>query len=388
MKLLNRFEVSCTVRNPNPVGVPAEETAREYPQNPTWGYLTFPLLVPSPVVVPEVFVKMLDARSIGGNFWFFWGGLSNLDYTVTVIDSVRGVRKSYGNPAYRNPGYQGVDTTSFAADNVPPPVEPRAHHRLLVIPVEFRDWKFKTPQADLVAACEYTTAVWNKEFAGRDEDFTYDLIWPPRFLDRDVPQCDLTWQGKLVQAVKAEGHTGQDFTLGPTGPTCGGRSNATYLQMPMTSLPNTLAHEMGHRLGLDHTSELSNFGQPADAEASYAQPWSEQLEYGDYDLMGAGNTPGFPNQSHLNAHHRRALGLPVDVRLTLARGRWSYLISRWGDAYELMLLGPYKGQWGGGGTRGYIVGNFLPGQRWIDVTGGLPPVTIEFGAGGVVEVKP
>jgi len=47
---------------------------------------------------PEVVVKMVDARSFAGHFWFFHTGLTNLDYTLRVTDSVTGAVRTYASP--------------------------------------------------------------------------------------------------------------------------------------------------------------------------------------------------------------------------------------------------------------------------------------------------
>ena len=46
----------------------------------------------------EVVVKVLDARSINGQFWVFYGALSNVEFTLTVTDTVTGTSKIYFNP--------------------------------------------------------------------------------------------------------------------------------------------------------------------------------------------------------------------------------------------------------------------------------------------------
>jgi hypothetical protein len=47
----------------------------------------------------ELMVKVLDARPISGRFWVFFGALSNVEYTITVIDTVSGALRTYHNPA-------------------------------------------------------------------------------------------------------------------------------------------------------------------------------------------------------------------------------------------------------------------------------------------------
>src|SRR6058998_250662 len=47
----------------------------------------------------ELVVKVLDARSFNGRFWVFFGALSNVEYTLTVTDTVTGSVKEYRNPS-------------------------------------------------------------------------------------------------------------------------------------------------------------------------------------------------------------------------------------------------------------------------------------------------
>ncbi len=49
----------------------------------------------------ELVVKVLDGRSLTGHFWVFYGALSNVEYTLTVTDSVTGHSTEYHNPAGR-----------------------------------------------------------------------------------------------------------------------------------------------------------------------------------------------------------------------------------------------------------------------------------------------
>jgi hypothetical protein len=48
---------------------------------------------------PEVFVKTIDATGPFGKYWFFHGGLTDLEYTITVRDTLRGVTRTYFKPA-------------------------------------------------------------------------------------------------------------------------------------------------------------------------------------------------------------------------------------------------------------------------------------------------
>jgi hypothetical protein len=47
----------------------------------------------------ELIVKVLDARSINGHFWVYYGALSNVGYTLRVTDTATGRARTYENPA-------------------------------------------------------------------------------------------------------------------------------------------------------------------------------------------------------------------------------------------------------------------------------------------------
>ncbi|HWZ86241.1 MAG TPA: hypothetical protein VN032_08570 [Thermoanaerobaculia bacterium] len=46
----------------------------------------------------ELVVKALDARAVNGNFWVFYGALSNVGYEVVVLDTQTGESRRYRNP--------------------------------------------------------------------------------------------------------------------------------------------------------------------------------------------------------------------------------------------------------------------------------------------------
>ena len=56
----------------------------------------------------ELAVKVLDGRAINDRFWVLYGGLSDVEYTIEVTDTVTGTSKSYRNP--RGSLCGGVDT--------------------------------------------------------------------------------------------------------------------------------------------------------------------------------------------------------------------------------------------------------------------------------------
>ncbi len=62
----------------------------------------------------ELIIKVLDGRSNNGHFWVFFGALSNVEYTVSVVDTVTGAEKEYRNPlsTFASVG----DTMAFAVE--------------------------------------------------------------------------------------------------------------------------------------------------------------------------------------------------------------------------------------------------------------------------------
>lgn len=47
----------------------------------------------------EVVLKVLDGTPVNGRYWVFFGALSNVEYTVTVTDTMTGQVKTYRNPS-------------------------------------------------------------------------------------------------------------------------------------------------------------------------------------------------------------------------------------------------------------------------------------------------
>ena len=45
----------------------------------------------------ELVVKILDARPVNGHFWVFYGALSDVEYTIRVVDTVADEEVEYTN---------------------------------------------------------------------------------------------------------------------------------------------------------------------------------------------------------------------------------------------------------------------------------------------------
>src|SRR3954469_21551084 len=62
----------------------------------------------------ELVVKVLDGRGVNQHFWVFYGGLSDVEYTLTVTDTQTGLQAVYHNPRGRLSS--ASDVNAFAED--------------------------------------------------------------------------------------------------------------------------------------------------------------------------------------------------------------------------------------------------------------------------------
>ena len=80
------------------------------PQNDLFGYFSIPALTGN-AGNPEVFVKILDGTSINGKYWVFYGVLTDLEITISVIETATGRAQTYTKAAGSACG--GWDTSAF-----------------------------------------------------------------------------------------------------------------------------------------------------------------------------------------------------------------------------------------------------------------------------------
>lgn len=64
------------------------------PENDLFGYFSIPGLT-GDASNPEVFVKIIDGRAVNGRFWVFYGGLTDLEFSLTVLDTFTNQSKVY-----------------------------------------------------------------------------------------------------------------------------------------------------------------------------------------------------------------------------------------------------------------------------------------------------
>jgi PKD repeat protein len=91
------------------------------PQNDLFGYFSIPALTGNPDN-PEVFVKILDGTAVNGEFWVFYGHLTDLVYDLTVTEVATGFSKTYHKDAGVTAG--GADTSGFHANSPTPTPTP------------------------------------------------------------------------------------------------------------------------------------------------------------------------------------------------------------------------------------------------------------------------
>jgi photosystem II stability/assembly factor-like uncharacterized protein len=92
LTLLNgRFTITLEARHPRSGAITGGQIILA---GNSFGVFSLPGITGDPQF-PEVVVKMVDARSFAGRFWFFQTGLTSLDYTLTVTDSVTGAVRTY-----------------------------------------------------------------------------------------------------------------------------------------------------------------------------------------------------------------------------------------------------------------------------------------------------
>ena len=108
------FEVTLSARDQR-TGNTAPGQA--LPQNSTFGYFSLPGLTGNPGN-PEVFVKVLDGTPINGQYWVFYGHLTDLIYDLTVTELSSGRTKTFHKDAGNSAG--GFDVSGFQPTPTPP----------------------------------------------------------------------------------------------------------------------------------------------------------------------------------------------------------------------------------------------------------------------------
>ena len=133
------------------------------PQNDLFGFFSLPALTNNPDN-PEVFVKILDGTPINGEFWVFYGHLTDLIYDVTVTEVATGIVKTYHKDAGNSAG--GFDTSGFhpaAPTPSPTPTPPAAT---------------PTPTPPSVVTVNLVASNFQWDFDGGGDSFTFHVGQP------------------------------------------------------------------------------------------------------------------------------------------------------------------------------------------------------------------
>jgi len=101
------------------------------PQSDLFGYFSFPSLTNNPSN-PEVFVKILDGRPINGQYWVFYGHLTDLIYDLSVTEVATGFVKNYHKDAGAQ-AHGDADTTGFSAAPSPTPTPTSSQTRTVYV---------------------------------------------------------------------------------------------------------------------------------------------------------------------------------------------------------------------------------------------------------------
>ncbi len=104
--LANRFEVAVAWKNPHPPYTTGLGTAVPVGGADKTGQFWF--FKPANI---ELVLKMLDGRPLNGAFWHYYGALSDVEYWISIRDTVTGTLQTYHNPPFEQCG--ASDTEAF-----------------------------------------------------------------------------------------------------------------------------------------------------------------------------------------------------------------------------------------------------------------------------------
>lgn len=135
------FDVTLTARDPR-TGATGDGVVLG--QNDVYGYFALPSLSGN-AGNPEVIVKIVDASSIGQNYWVFYASMTDLEFTISVKENATGVVKTYSaDPAHPSGQF---DTSGFASTPTPTPTPgatptPTPSAGVQEIVIETKAWEF------------------------------------------------------------------------------------------------------------------------------------------------------------------------------------------------------------------------------------------------------
>ncbi len=105
--LSGRFRLTLSATDPR---TGKSTSGAAIPREDRFGYFSLPAFT-GDSELPEVFVKMLDGTTISQTFWLFFGGLTDVDYALTLTDTVSGATRLYLSPG----GFCGLADTGIVS---------------------------------------------------------------------------------------------------------------------------------------------------------------------------------------------------------------------------------------------------------------------------------
>ena len=161
----NAFTVKLIATNQHNGNV--QGAGRAIPQNDLFGYFSLPSLGLDPGN-PEVFVKILDGRGVNGEYWVFYGHLTDLIYDLTVTEVATGLVKTY----HKNAGSQApgdADTSGFhptATPTITPTITPTPPVTVTPTP---------TPTVPALTVVNLVASNFQWDFDGGGSSFTFQV---------------------------------------------------------------------------------------------------------------------------------------------------------------------------------------------------------------------
>jgi len=101
----NRFEVTATFTAPNGGGAGGAQMVKLTDDSAYMWFFSADNV--------EAVLKVLNGCGLNGKYWFFAGGLTNVDVVITVTDSMTGKSKQFHNP--QGTPFQPIQDTSALA---------------------------------------------------------------------------------------------------------------------------------------------------------------------------------------------------------------------------------------------------------------------------------
>jgi hypothetical protein len=105
----SRFKVTLGAKD-DPARTGASSFGVAVPRADTFGFFSVPGLTGDPKNL-EVFVKIVNATTLDGHFWVFLGGLTDLEYSLSITDTLTGRTRVYRKPLFSTCGWN--DTSAF-----------------------------------------------------------------------------------------------------------------------------------------------------------------------------------------------------------------------------------------------------------------------------------